>query len=68
MTAEKVKTAPCAGDQTQAWVLVNNGFTRSWVRASEILGDSAESGIFDRIADTLAYAERAMKAVNKKSG
>jgi hypothetical protein len=61
MTIEKVKTAPCAGDKTQAWVLVNDGFTRAWVRASEVLGEPAENGIFDRVSDTLDYANKAMR-------
>lgn len=65
MQAIKVKTCP-HGDDYQAWVLVTDTFTRTWIKASEILGDAAEAGIFDRINEALDYGNKAMKAVGKK--
>lgn len=65
MQGEKVKTSPCSGGH-QAWVMVNNGFTRSWVRATEIMDEPVEKGIFSRVHDAEEYAGKAMRAVGKK--
>lgn len=65
MQAEKVRACLYGKDGFQAWVLVRDNLARTWVRASEILGESIEKGIFDRNQDALDYGNKAMKSLKK---